>query len=244
MARAIAAPLALVFFVLFCLQRLIWERWALPLTPVLSLAAGVGLVWLWDFLCQRLASGVRGATMAAALLAVLAPQMVQALVDTRVRTHDTRQAAAAWVSANVPHQDTILVEHFGFDLLQGPWRFFFPIGDAGCVDVRDVLGGKVQYDQIEEARHQRSNVNYGTMNPARRGTCAMQWAVLTQYDRYRAERAEFPRQYAAYVDLLRRGRVVATFAPRAGEMGGPIVRIVRFAIKPQAQPGRMPPLRR
>jgi hypothetical protein len=243
-AGAVVAPPAVVFFVLFCLQQLIWERWALPLTPALSLAAGLGLVWLWDFLGARLAPGACGAAVAAALLAVLAPQMVQALVDTRVRTHDTRQAAAAWVAANVPHRDAILVEHFGFDLLQGPWRFFFPIGDAGCVDVRSVLGGKVQYDQIEEARHQRSNVDYGTMNPARRDTCAMQWAVLTQYDRYRAERTYFPRQYAAYADLLRRGRVVATFAPRAGEMGGPVVRIVKFTTKPLAQPGKMPPLRR
>ena len=233
-----------MFFALFCFQRLIWERWALPLTPALSLAAGTGLVWLWDFLSARLAIGARRVTMSAALLAVLAPQAAQALVDTHVRTHDTRQAAAAWVAANVPHQDSILVEHFGFDLLQGPWRFVFPIGDAGCVDVRAMLGGKVQYDQIEEARHQRSNVDYGTMNPARRETCTMQWAVLTQYDRYRAERADFPRQYAAYADLLQRGKVVATIAPRAGQGGGPVVRIVKFAARLPARSGRMPPLRR
>jgi hypothetical protein len=243
-AFAIVAPLALVFFVLFCLQRLIWERWALPLTPALAIVAGMGLVWLYHFLCRHVAKGPRIGALTALLLAVLMPQVVQALSDTRVRTHDTRQAAAAWVAAHVPHHQSILVEHFGFDLLQGPWQFFFPIGDAGCVDVRAVLGGKVQYDQIEEARHQRSNVDYGTMNPARRGTCGMDWAVLTQYDRYRAERATFPGPYAAYADLLRRGTVVATFAPRAGEMGGPIVRIVRFSTKPVTQAGKMPPLRR
>jgi hypothetical protein len=243
-ARAIVVPLALAFFILFCWQRLIWERWALPLTPALSLAAGLGLIWLWDFLSQRLASGARHASMALSIVAVVAPQVVQALVHTRMRTHDTRQAAAAWVAANVPHDETILVEHFGFDLLQGPWRFFFPIGDAGCVDVRNVLAGKVQYDQIEEARHQRSNVDYGTMNPQMRGTCTMRWAVLTQYDRYRSERINFPRQYSAYADLLRRGQLVATITPQAGESGGPIVRIIKFPDRSPVRAGTMPPLRR
>jgi hypothetical protein len=241
---AILLPPVVVFFVLFCLQRLIWERWALPLTPALSVAAGMGLVWLYDVLAARLGEGARRATLAVLALAVLAPQVVQASIETRVRTHDTRQAAAAWVNAHVPEGDTVLVEHFGFDMLQGRRHFLFPIGDAGCVDVRDLLAGKVQYDQIEEARHQRSNVDYGTLNPAKRATCGMHWAVLTQYDRYYAERATFPVQYAAYADLLRRGTIVASFAPQPGETGGPVVRIVKFAASTQTQAGEMPPLRR
>jgi hypothetical protein len=242
-ALAIVAPLALTFFVLFCLQRLIWERWALPLTPALSLAAAIGLVWLTGFLAQRLGTLGRGLGLATAALAVLLPQTVQALSDAHVRTHDTRQAAAAWVRAHVPHGDMILVEHFAFDILQGPWRMVFPIGDAGCIDVHDLLSGKTQYDQIENARDQRSNVDYGTLNPARRDTCGMKWAVLTQYGRYRAERETFPAQYAAYVDLLSRGAVVATFDPVPGESGGPPVTIVRFHSRTQAQAGKLPPAR-
>jgi len=240
-ALAIVALLAVTFFVLFCSQRLIWERWALPLTPALSLAAGMGLVWLHDFLARRLKPRLAVLATGVALLAVLVPQTVQAFVEAGERSHDTRQAAAAWVFAHVPRGQTILVEHYGFDLLQGPWDFVFPIGDAGCVDVRATLGGKVQYSQIENARNQRSNVDYGTMNPAKRGTCTMQWAVLTQYDRYRAERTTFPRQYAAYVDLLRRGTVVATFRPTPGISAGPIVRVVRFDRATDAQVGLSPP---
>lgn len=241
--RAIVAPLALVFFVLFCLQRLIWERWALPLTPALSLAAALGLVWLTGFLAQRLGRAGRGLGLAVIVLAVLVPQTVQALNDTHVRTHDTRQAAAGWVRAHVPHGDMILIEHFAFDILQGPWRMVFPIGNAGCIDVHDLLSGKTQYDQIENARDQRSNVDYGTLNPARRDTCGMKWAVLTQYGRYRAERETFPDQYAAYVDLLSRGTVVATFDPVPGESGGPPVTIVRFHSRIEAQAGKLPPAR-
>jgi hypothetical protein len=242
-ARAVVLPLVVVFFVLFSMQRLIWERWALPLTPALALAAAFGLVWLQGFLTRHLGAAGRGVGMAAALLAVLLPQTVQALADAHVRMHDTRQAAAAWVRRNVPPGDTILVEHFGFDLLQGPWRFLFPIGDSGCVDVRDQLSGKAQYGQIDAARNQRSNVDYGTLNPAMRGTCGMKWAVLTQFDRYAAERTIFPDQYAAYVELLRRGTLVATLKPVPGESGGPVVRIVRFDRAPAAPTGKLPPQR-
>jgi hypothetical protein len=238
---AIVGLLAVMFFVLICMQRLIWERWALPLMPALSLAAAMGLIWLHDFFQRRLPPAAHGVPIAAAFLAVLLPQAAQALVDTRVRTHDTRQAAAAWVHAHVPRGATILVEHYAFDLLSGPWDFLFPIVNAGCVDVREVLSGKAQYDQVEDARNQRSNVDYGTLNPARRHTCGMDWAVLTQYDRYRAERDTFPREYAAYADLLKRGTVLATFAPVEGEMGGPIVRVVRFHEKPRTRAGKLPP---
>jgi hypothetical protein len=243
-ALAILLPLMGVFFVLFSFQRLIWERWALPLTPVLSIAAALGLVWIFRAVSRNMGRKASAALAVVLAVAVLQPQVAQALANARVRTNDTRQMATAWVRAHVRPGATILVEHFGFDLLQGPYEFLFPIGNAGCVDVRDLLGGKVQYDQIEEARDQRSNVDYGTLNPARRATCGMEWAVLTQYDRYAAERATFPRQYAAYVDLLRRGTIVATFAPIAGESGGPIVRVVRFPERQAAQVGKMPPLRR
>ncbi len=243
-ALAIVLPLMAVFFIVFCLQRLIWERWALPLTPALAIAAALGLVWIFEAIGRRLSSGARAGLAAVLAFAVLQPQVGQALSAARVRTHDTRQMAAAWVRTHVPAGATILVEHFGFDLLQGPYEFLFPVGNAGCVNVRDMLSGKIQYDQIEEARDQRSNVDYGTLNPARRDTCGMGWAVLTQYDRYAAERETFPEAYAAYVDLLRRGTIVATFAPVAGESGGPVVRVVRFREGRPAQVGRMPPLRR
>lgn len=242
-ALATVGSVAVVFFVLICLQRLIWERWALPLTPALSIAAGMGLVWLLNVLRRHTAVRMGGMALAALLAAMLVPQAVQALAEARVRGNDTRQDAAAWAKAHIPHGATILVEHFAFDLLSGPWQFLFPIGDSGCIDVRDLLSGKTQYDQVEEARDQRSNVDYGTMNPRVRGTCGMNWAILTQYDRYAAERTRFPAQYAAYADLLRRGEIVATFAPEPGVRSGPVIRIVRFGRGIKAVPGKLPPYR-
>jgi len=243
-ALAIVLPVMVVFFILFSMQHLIWERWALPLTPALSIAAALGLIWIVRAIAARSNARMSAALAALLGLAVLAPQVAQALTNAHVRTHDTRQMATAFVNAHVPRGATILVEHQGFDLLQGPFNFLFPVGNAGCVDVRAILSGKTQYDQIEEARDQRSNVDYGTLNPAKRATCAMEWAVLTQFDRYAAERETFPGQFAAYRDLLRRGTIVATFAPVAGESGGPIVRVVRMNERIAGQAGTMPPLRR
>lgn len=243
-ALAMVLPLMVIFFVLFSVQRLIWERWALPLTPALSIAVALGLVWIVRTLEQHLGGKARAALVGVLALAIVTPQGAQAFSNARVRTHDTRQMATAWVNAHIKPGATILVEHQGFDLLQGPYEFLFPIGNAGCVNVREILSGKTQYDQIEEARDQRSNVDYGTLNPAKRETCGMEWAVLTQFDRYAAERQTFPDQYEAYVDLLRHGTVVATFAPVAGESGGPVVRIVRMNERRAAQAGKMPPLRR
>jgi Dolichyl-phosphate-mannose-protein mannosyltransferase len=243
-ALAIVLPMMAVFFAMFCFQRLVWERWGLPLTPALSIAAALGLAWIVGAAGRHLSARAKAAMVVVLALVVLQPQVAQALVNARVRTHDTRQMATAWVRAHIPPGATILVEHQGFDLLQGPYEFLFPTGNVGCVNVREILSGKTQYDQIEEARDQRSNVDYGTLNPAKRGTCGMDWAVLTQYDRYAAERGTFPKEYAAYVDLLSRGTIMATFAPVAGESGGPIVRVVRFHARRVGETGKMPPLRR
>jgi hypothetical protein len=224
----IVYPIPVVFFLLFSLQRLIWERWALPLVPVLAICAAFGLFALARFAKARFGTRPAQALMLVIVAATVVPLLLQNSENTRVRTHDTRQIATAWVEQHIPRQSTILIEHFGFDLLNGPYQFRFPLGDSGCVDVRDMLAGKIQYDQIEAARNQRSNVDYGTLNPAMRGTCASQYAVLTQYDRYREEKAYFPQQYAAYRDLMAGSTILATIAPVPGRTGGPMIRIVRL----------------
>ena len=122
-----------------------------------------------------------------------------------------------------------MVEHFAFDLLPNPWTFYFPLGDLGCVDANAWLRGKVSYAPIEKGRAGRSNVDYGTIAPAAAMTCRTDYAILTQYDRYAAERDHFPAEFDAYRRLLARGRIVATISPIAGVSSGPVVRIVAFA---------------
>jgi 4-amino-4-deoxy-L-arabinose transferase-like glycosyltransferase len=228
-ALVIVVPPLAGFFVVLCLQHLVWERWALALMPLLAIAGGAGLSAVAAWLAHRLPPKLAGPAAALLVVAALLPPMLRAEADSRARLNDTRQLASRWVRAHVPAGRSIMVEHFAFDMVPLPHPLLFPIGDVGCVDARALLEGKVQLGAIEAARGGRSNVDYGTLAPAKRDTCRPDYAVLSQYDRYAAERAMFPAEYAAYRSLLARGTVVAIFAPQDGRIAGPVVRIVRFA---------------
>lgn len=215
--------------VVICFQHMVWERWALPLLPFLAILAANALSTLFRYLHHRLAGWQAEAAIGLMLVAVLLPLLWQDLAQARARMNDTRARASAWAVAHVPQHATIMIEHFGFDLYAQPWPVLFPLGDAGCVDIRALLQGKVSWGVIDAVRGSRANIDYGTMGAARAASCRVDYAIITQFDRYAAERASFPAEYEAYRQLLARGTVVASFYPRAGESAGPVVRIVRFA---------------
>jgi hypothetical protein len=76
------------------------------------------------------------------------------------------------------------------------------------------------------------------MAPQRSDTCAADYAILSQYDRYRAERDRFPAEYNAYVRLIDGGEILATFEHAPGMADGPTIRIVR--LKRGTQDGNRP----
>lgn len=223
-ARLLLIPLIVAFFLLICSQAIVWERWALPLLPLCAVLIAAAL----SALAARVPARASPAVTAVALLAMVAPMLLQAKADASERMNDTRQIASAWARAHIPAGSTVLIEHFAFDLVQQPWRFLFPLGEAGCVDARAMLQGRIAYGSVDKARGTRSNIDYGTMPPSKRVTCRADFAILTQYDRYRREQTTFPVEYAAYRDLLSHGRIVGHFAPEAGKRGGRIVTIVAF----------------
>lgn len=223
-ARALLIPVALGFFLVLSMQSMVWERWGLPLLPLCAIAAAAGLCTITDGL-----TGHWRSTLAGVLLAAIAiPLLLRTNADARERLNDTRQIAARWAKVHIPAGSSVLIEHFAFDLLPQPWHFLFPLGDAGCVDAVAMLHGKVSYAPIDKARGTRSNVDYGTMAPARRDSCKADFAILTQYDRYFRERSRFPAEYAAYRDLIAKGRIVAEIRPEPGRAGGRVVTIVAF----------------
>jgi hypothetical protein len=227
-ALAVTLPVLIGFFGLLCLQHLVWERWVLSLMPLLAIAAAAGAASLIRALDGRLPHALGAGAIALLASVTLLPLVLRATSDTRARLNDTRQLASRWAIAHIAPGSTVLLEHFAFDLLPQPWHFLFPLGDVGCVDARAALGGKVQLSTVQAGRGARANVDYGTVSPDRRDTCRADYAILTQADRYAAERAAFPAEDAAYRELLARGEIVASFAPESGRIGGPVVRIVRL----------------
>ena len=224
--RMILFSVILSFFVLFCFQNLVWERWGLPLLPLLSVLTGAALVAT----IRRIGtSRVTGQLIAGVLItAVVVPLLLAAASNASARQNDTRQRAARWAIAHIPAGRTVIVEHFAFDLLPRPWHFLFPVGETGCVDARAMLTGKVSNSTIAALRGERSNVDYGTMAASKRPTCRADYAIITQYDRYAAEKSDFPAEYAAYQALLAQGHIVASFYPDKPLIGGPVTRIVAF----------------
>jgi hypothetical protein len=225
---ALLGSVTIAFLFVISAQTLIWERWSLPLLTLLAIPAVLPFAAAWRWLVQPSRRRWALAASLSASVLIAGPMLVQSQERARERAVDTRQLASAWARRNIPAGSSVLIEHYAFDLIAQPWSFLFPLGSAGCLDAVRLLKGKVSYSLIDRAREGRSNLDYGTIDPGRVASCRTDYAILTQYDRYRAERDVFSAEYRAYSQLLRRGRLVATFAPKPGSIGGPIVRIVAF----------------
>ncbi len=222
-------PVLIVMIAVIAHQHLVWSRWVVPLVPLLALPAGQAMARLAGVAGARAGALARAGVLAAGLTAACAPLIVQDFGDARARLNDTRQRASRFAVAHIPAGSRVLIEHFGFDLYPQPWQIVFPLGRAGCVDVRAMLRGKVDYAAIDAARAGKSNVDYGTMPRAQAPGCRADYAIITQYDRYAAERSDFPSEYQAYRDLLSGSQQLAMFAPQPGVSFGPVTRVVRLA---------------
>jgi hypothetical protein len=224
--RLMLLPFMACFAVVVCAQHLIWERWALPLMPLVDMAAAMAVV-----AAARVLVPLRHRVGVGALLALAGavPLVMADVVQAQGRLHDTRQDASRWAQTHIPAGSQVLVEHFAFDLLRQPWTLLFPLGQAGCTDARMLLKGHIDNKAIEGNRGGQANVDFGTMPPTAADACHPDYAILTQYDRYAAERGDFPAEYQSYRRLIARGTIVATIAPVPGQSAGPVIRILRFA---------------
>jgi 4-amino-4-deoxy-L-arabinose transferase-like glycosyltransferase len=227
-ARWTLLPATLAFFVLLAAQNLIWSRWVLPLLPMLAILAAVGTVAATQAIQRR--AGKRPWVMPAAAAALLVPSAASAWGAMKERANDTRDQAQEWVVRNVPAGSTVVVEHLQIGLRDQPSTFLFPLGAVGCVDGKKLLSRHVNYDEVQTVRKGSKIVDLGNVSPAHLDSCRADYAFLSYYDLYLAERTRYSQQLATYNRLLGSGRTVALFRPRTGEVGGPIIRIV--AIRP------------
>lgn len=221
-------PVLFGFLVILLTQQLVWDRWALPVLVLMAILAGQGADTLLRLFKERWLS----LATASLGVAIVAPLTVQAWAETRERLNDTRQQATSWLVQNAPPGSKILIEQFSWDLASHPYKVFFPLGDAGCVDALAMLRGKVGYRTIEILRKARSNVDIGTLPVTALARCKVDYAVLAQADRYFAEQKQFPTEAENYRKLISQGQTVAVFQPISGVSGGPAVRIIHFKKHP------------
>ncbi|HTM94751.1 MAG TPA: glycosyltransferase family 39 protein [Croceibacterium sp.] len=218
-------------FALFALlisgQHLVWDRWLVPMLPFVALSAAWTLERIVVWLAPRLRVG-ESWVAGAALALLLIPMIGEARTMAAERRNDTRQAASAWIRAQVPPGSTILLEHGAMDLLGGPWTLRFPLGSAGCIDPRKALAGQISADQVERRRVGRAIVDLGHVDRAQLGSCRADFAVLSHFARYQAEPETYAEPLQRYRELTADGVLVARIEPRPGERGGPVILIFRF----------------
>ncbi|MBA3940852.1 MAG: oxidoreductase [Sphingopyxis sp.] len=224
-------PFCLVFLLMIAAQSLRWERWIVPLLPFATIAAARALCGAADLLPR--AWGERLLLPVATLL-LLTPMLATARTEATERRHDTRQIASAWLRQHAPAGRSVLIEHGGFDLLQGPWRLRFPLGSAGCVDIDDMLGGRMGYSEVEDRRRGAAIVDIGHVELARLDSCRADFVVVSNRLRYRADPAGYRDELRRYDRLLGDGVLRLTIRPEPGRSSGPEVQI--YELKPPAPP--------
>lgn len=220
-------PTAAALLASISAQHLIWERWTVPLLPLLTIPVAWTIVAAGGWVGARRPRLALPAGLALGLAATLAPL---AVVDAQAaeRATDTRRLASAWAVHHIPAGSTVAIEYLAFDVLNAPWQFLYPAGDRGCVDVRANLAGQVTVARIGGWRRSRPVVDFGGVTAREAPSCRADYVVLANYDRYLAERDRFPAEIAGYRRIVAGGRLVAVFRPQPGAVGGPVVRIVRL----------------
>lgn len=222
-------PFCVIFLLAISVQSLRWERWVVPLLPFAALAAARALCGLTGLLPHRREK----MALTAALLLLLVPMIGTTRIEAVERQHDTRQLASAWLRKYAPPGSRILIEHPGFDLLDGPWQLLFPMGSAGCVDVHDMLAGRIRQSEVEKRRHGGAIVDIGHVDIARIETCRADFAVVSNHLRYRADPAAYREELERYDRLLSNGRLVLAVRAVRGVSSGPEVHIVRISPDPR-----------
>lgn len=222
-------PFCLTFLLVIAVQSLRWERWIVPLLPFAALAVARALCGLADLLPARTAQ----VALPAALLLLLMPMVATARIEAVERRHDTRQIASTWLRTHAPPGSRILIEHPAFDLLGEPWQLLFPMGSAGCVDVHDMLAGRIRQSEVEGRRQGGAIVDIGHVEMARLESCRADFAVVTNHLRYREDRANYREELRRYDQLLAGGALRRVIRVKPGASSGPEVHIIQLAPHPE-----------
>lgn len=224
--RFLLLPFLAAHMVLLASQPLLWERWALPMLPFLAIGIAFATVAMADF-ARRQGSRWAIVTGVAVAIVTTVPMAIRARAEATERLNDTRQRASQLVMKRAKPGESVLIEHFGFDLLPTDLRLLWPVPLHGCLDPRPILSGRVSLQQTEYLRAGNSNVDIGSVAMEKLATCRADYLILTHYDRYLQERQRFPEQVRNYEALIQDYEEIAVFKPVTSGQGTRIARVLR-----------------
>jgi len=197
-----------------------WDRWIIPILPVLALTAGSAV-------CggvTRLRLGPRAAralAVAAVLVLSLAPASAMIRLGLRHTNPSTRLVARDWIVAHVPSGSRIAAEWYSAPLV--PDDFYgYSLNRYAPVTIDS---GK-RFLVLE--RHALADDR--TLDDYRREGFEYLVASNAMYDRYLAEPGRYAAETDFYRTLFREGQLLEQFWP-SRVRGGPIIRIYRLTAR-------------
>jgi len=199
-------------------SRLHWERWLIPILPVVALAAGGALC---DGIA-RLRLGARPAravSAAAVLVLSLAPAYGTIRLGLQHTNPSTRRAARDWIVARVPGGSRIAQEWYTAPLVADD---FYGYSRDRYAPVTVDSGKRFLVLERHALADGRTLVDY------RREGFEYLVASNAMYDRYLAEADRYAAEAEFYRTLFREGELLEQFSP-SRVRGGPIIRVYRLA---------------
>ncbi len=193
-----------------------WDRWALPLAPVIAVGVGASAHFFLEVAARVKFLGPR---MAAAIVLVLAvgPSAGLSAKSTflKATNKDTRVVAAEWMRENIAPGATVALETYAPQLNITDYRVRIPID-----------GRLSPLEAIWEDRRTPppyfgsfgSNLAPGDIDNV--FSSDTEYVIISDFEsRYRTEIDDYPAEYAVYQDIRRRYEVVKSFTPSPWLLG-------------------------
>lgn len=206
----------------FCLSALHWQRWLIPILPVLALFTAAALFAGVERIAKQFAlrQSFQRALLVLVLVLVSAWPFSQEVQESlRNGQPSTRVLAREWIMQNLPPNTHLAVEWYSVSLTVDD--FYGQVGSRPA----GYLSGS-QYALYEsKSLSQQPLAAYQTQH--------FQYLAVSSemYDRYLAEAQRYPEQVAWYKNLFASQPLAQTFEPSATR-GGPTIRIYKVVGAP------------